>query len=59
MQGYQIVVYENAQYASGHKRPVGATKIIKSWRTTYKQAQRLKEKLHQKYDGIIEIQGRT
>lgn len=56
MQGFQITVYEGAEYHEQLRRPINVENIVKSWAPTYKKAQEIKEKLHQKYDGIIEIQ---
>lgn len=59
MQGFQIVVYENGSIESPYKNPVGFDRIIKFWAATRKKAQKEKEKLHQKYDGVIWIRSRT
>jgi len=55
MQGTQIVAYVDAELDPEFKRPIGATKIIKSWAPTHEKAVQKKRTMEQKYGGIVRL----
>lgn len=59
MQGYQIVLYENAEERGAFKYPFNADRILKWWRATYEEAEELKREVQREYDGIVKLKRRT
>lgn len=55
MKGYQIVLFEGAEYDPDFRKPVRADTIRKWWEPNYKRAQTRLTRVQTEYDGIAEI----
>lgn len=53
MMGNQVVAYVGAELKPGFRTPVGADKIVKSWRRDQQSAEAEKRRMEQEYDDAI------